>query len=217
MKESQIKRFSGTEEHLYRQFPVKGNGQRPCPALNAPPVLDFLWEIDYSFSKDLINIETTARSGRFQDGCRPAASGERKHMTRIDQGLETGITFTMEDRVTEANAARTLGSGSLMVYGTPAMLLLVEKTAVALLEDRLEPGFTSVGTKLNMDHVSATPLGAVVRCRVSLTGIDRKRLTFSVEVSDEAGLIGKGTHERFIVDALKFQQKADGKFSKDRA
>ena len=130
-------------------------------------------------------------------------------MTRIDQGLETGITFTMEDRVTEAN--------SLMVYGTPAMLLLVEKTAVALLEDRLEPGFTSVGTKLNMDHVSATPLGAVVRCRVSLTGIDRKRLTFSVEVSDEAGLIGKGTHERFIVDALKFQQKADGKFSKDRA
>ena len=137
-------------------------------------------------------------------------------MTRIDQGLETGITFTMEDKVTEANAARTLGSGSLMVYGTPAMLLLVEKTAVALLEGRLELGFTSVGTKLNMDHVSATPLGAEVCCKAALTGIDRKRLTFSVEVSDQAGLIGKGIHERFIVDAQKFQQKADGKFSKDR-
>ena len=119
----------------------------------------------------------------------------------------------MEDRVTEANAARTLGSGSLMVYGTPAMLLLVEKTAVALLEGRLEQGLTSVGTKLNMDHVSATPLGEEVRCRVELTGIDRKRLIFSVEVSDRAGLIGKGIHERFIVDAQKFQQKADEKFS----
>ena len=129
-----------------------------------------------------------------------------------NQKIETGIQFTMEEEVTEANAARTLGSGSLMVYGTPAMLLLVEKTAVALLEGRLEPGMTTVGTRLHMDHLSATPLGASVTCQLELTAIDRRKLTFTAEVSDKAGLIGRGTHERFIVDAAGFQKKADEKF-----
>ena len=104
------------------------------------------------------------------------------------------------------------GSGSLLVYGTPAMLLLVEKTAVALLEGHLDEGMTTVGTNLNVDHVSATPLDAEVSCQVELTEIDRKRLVFSVEVKDAAGVIGKGTHERFIVQADKFQQKANSKF-----
>lgn len=129
--------------------------------------------------------------------------------------METGLTFTIEEKVTETNAAKTLGSGSLMVYGTPAMLLLVEKTAVALLEGRLEPGYTSVGTRLHMDHLAATPLGARVTCRLELTAIDRRKLTFSAEVSDKAGLIGKGIHERFIVDAAGFQKKADEKFLQD--
>ncbi len=133
-------------------------------------------------------------------------------MTGSDKKLETGIHLTMREEVTEARAARTLGSGSLMVYGTPAMLLLVERTAVALLEGRLDPAMTTVGTRLNMDHVSATPLGAEVSCQVVLENIDRKKLTFSVEVSDQAGLIGKGIHERFIVDGARFQKKADEKF-----
>ena len=122
--------------------------------------------------------------------------------------ITTGMKMTLTDTVTMDNAAKTLGSGSLLVYGTPAMLLLVEKTAVALLEGHLDEGMTTVGTNLNVDHVSATPLGA----EVELTEIDRKRLVFSVEVKDAAGVIGKGTHERFIVQAEKFQQKADGKF-----
>lgn len=126
--------------------------------------------------------------------------------------ISTGMKMTLTDTVTVENAAKTLGSGSLMVYGTPAMLLLVEKTAVALLDGHLEEGMTTVGTNLNVDHVSATPLGAKVSCQVELTEIDRKRLVFTVAVIDDAGLIGKGTHERFIVQADKFQQKADGKF-----
>lgn len=126
--------------------------------------------------------------------------------------ISTGMKMTLTDTVTVENAAKTLGSGSLMVYGTPAMLLLVEKTAVALLDGHLEEGMTTVGTNLNVDHVSATPLGAKVSCQVELTEIDRKRLVFTVAVTDDAGLIGKGTHERFIVQADKFQQKADGKF-----
>lgn len=126
--------------------------------------------------------------------------------------LNTGMKMTLTDTVTMDNAAKTLGSGSLLVYGTPAMLLLVEKTAVALLDGHLDEGMTTVGTNLNVDHVSATPLNAEVSCQVELTEIDRKRLVFSVEVKDAAGIIGKGTHERFVVQAEKFQQKADSKF-----
>lgn len=126
--------------------------------------------------------------------------------------ISTGMNMTLTDTVTMDNTAKTLGSGSLLVYGTPAMLLLVEKTAVALLEGKLDEGMTTVGTNLNVDHLSASPLGCEVACRVELTEIDRKKLTFAVEVTDPAGVIGKGTHERFIVDSAKFQDKTDHKF-----
>lgn len=126
--------------------------------------------------------------------------------------LHTGMTQTLTDTVTMENVAKTLGSGSLFVYGTPAMLLLVEKTAVALLKDALDEGMTTVGTNLNVDHVSASPVGCEITCEVELAEIDRKKLTFSVLVKDPAGVIGRGTHERFIVAADKFQKKADGKF-----
>ena len=121
--------------------------------------------------------------------------------------LNTGMKMIKTETVTVENAAKTLGSGSLLVYGTPAMLLLVEKTAVALLDGHLDEGMTTVGTNLNVDHVSASPIGCEVSCEVTLTEID-------VEVKDPAGVIGKGTHERFIVDAEKFQNKANGKFDK---
>lgn len=125
--------------------------------------------------------------------------------------LEVGMTKSLEEQVTMENTAKTLGSGSLLVYGTPAMLLLVEKTAVALLDGKLEEGMTSVGTNLNIDHVSATPIGGKVTCTVALEEIDRKRLVFGVFVEDKCGVIGKGTHERFLVDAEKFQAKTDAK------
>ncbi len=143
------------------------------------------------------------------------ANGHNKEIIRLGgmkMDIYTGMQKMLTDTVTMDNAAKTLGSGNLLVYGTPAMLLLVEKTAVALLDGQLDEGMTTVGTNLNVEHVSATPLGAEVTCQVELTEIDRKRLVFSVEVKDAAGVIGKGTHERFIVQAEKFQQKADGKF-----
>ena len=126
--------------------------------------------------------------------------------------LFTGMKKILTDKVTMENTAKTLGSGSLLVYGTPAMLLLVEKTAVSLLEGHLDEGMTTVGTNFNVDHVSASPIGCEVSCEVELTAIDRKKLTFAVEVKDPAGVIGRGTHERFIVDSHKFQEKADHKF-----
>jgi len=125
--------------------------------------------------------------------------------------IYTGMKMTLTDTVRDSNTAKTLGSGSLSVYGTPAMLLLAEKTAVALLEGKLDTGMTTVGIRLDMEHVSATPVGCEITCTVELTEIDRKKLTFAVEVSDPAGLIGKGSHERFIVDSAKFQSRTDMK------
>lgn len=127
--------------------------------------------------------------------------------------IYSGMSKTLTETVTTENTAKALGSGSLLVYGTPAMLLLAEKTAVALLEGHLDEGMTSVGTNLNVDHVSATPVGGLVTCTLELTDIDRKKLIFSVEVKDQAGVIGTGTHERFIVNSVRFQSRADNKLN----
>lgn len=125
----------------------------------------------------------------------------------LTEGMRTMRTCEVE----ETNTARQIGSGSLPVFGTPAMIALIEQTAVALLQDNLPDGVTTVGTRLEIDHVSATPIGMKVMCECILTCIDRKKLTFEVSVKDEAGVIGRGIHERFMVDGEKFMQKAEEK------
>ncbi len=125
--------------------------------------------------------------------------------------LQVGIRGTGEAVVTEALTARAMGSGELPVYATPAMLLLVEETAWKSAAPELEPGQSTVGTKLEFAHLAATPLGRKVRCETELVEIDRRRLTFSAAVYDESGKIGEGTHERFIVDKERFLAKADAR------
>ena len=125
--------------------------------------------------------------------------------------LQVGIRGSGEAVVTEALTAKAMGSGELPVYATPAMVTLVEETAWKSVAPALEPGQGTVGTKLDLAHLAATPLGRKVRCETELIEIDRRRLTFSAEVFDEAGKIGEGTHERFIVDNERFLAKADGR------
>lgn len=125
--------------------------------------------------------------------------------------LIEGMSAVLTCEVTKENSAAAIGSGSLPVYGTPAMIALIEQTAVALLEGNLPEGMTTVGTKLDINHVSATPLGMTATCECTLSKIDRKKLVFDVEVKDEAGVIGNGTHERFIVEAESFLKKAESK------
>ena len=125
--------------------------------------------------------------------------------------LQVGIRGSGEAVVTEALTAKAMGSGELPVYATPAMVTLVEETAWKSVAPALEPGQGTVGTKLDLAHLAATPLGRKVRCETELIGIDRRRLTFSAAVYDEAGKIGEGTHERFIVDNERFLAKADGR------
>ena len=125
--------------------------------------------------------------------------------------LEIGIKGSGEAMVTEALTAKAMGSGELPVYATPAMAALIEETAWKSVAPALEPGQGTVGTKLDISHLAATPLGRKVRCETELIEIDRRRLVFSAAVYDEAGKIGEGTHERFIVDNERFLAKADGR------
>lgn len=121
------------------------------------------------------------------------------------------IRNRIEITVDESRTAETMGSGELPVFATPAMIALIEETCWRSVADTLEDGCGTVGTRLDISHVSATPAGIKVWCESELVQRDGRRLQFNVEVFDESGLIGKGTHERFIVDNEKFMEKASGK------
>ena len=128
--------------------------------------------------------------------------------------LEAGIKGTKEIMVTNENIAKTMGSGTLDVFATPAMIALMENTAYESVASELEEGSGTVGTALNVKHVAATPVGMKVTCETELIKVDGRALTFSVKAFDEKGLIGEGEHERFIVFNEKFQEKADAKLEK---
>lgn len=125
--------------------------------------------------------------------------------------LETGIKGHCEMTVQEKNTAVVIGSGTLQVLATPCMIALVEETAWKSVAGELEAGCASVGTSLNVKHLSASPVGMKIWCDTELTEVDNRRLVFNVEVFDEAGKIGEGTHERFVIQSEKFQNKADAK------
>lgn len=128
--------------------------------------------------------------------------------------MEAGIKLTLEKKVTNSMTAKSMGSGTLDVLATPAMIALIEETAWKSVANELEPGQGTVGISLNVEHLAPTPLGMNVRCEATLVGVDGRKLTFEVAAYDESGLIGKGTHERFIINESKFQAKANGKLEK---
>ena len=125
--------------------------------------------------------------------------------------LEVGIKGQQVRTVTTQDTALAAGSGELEVYATPALIALMEETAWKSVAPALEPGTGTVGTMLEISHLSATPPGMLVRCETELVEIDRRRLVFRCEAYDEAGLIASGTHERFIVNNDTFLRKARAK------
>lgn len=125
--------------------------------------------------------------------------------------LEVGIQGYAELTVTQKETAAEQKSGTLQVFATPAMIALIEETAWKSVAKELEEGCASVGTSLNIRHLSATPVGMKVSCRTKLQEVDGRRLVFEVLVEDESGKVGEGIHERFIVQSEPFQKKADAK------
>lgn len=122
--------------------------------------------------------------------------------------LTVGISNEITKAVTKETTAAALGSGLLEVYATPAMVALMEETCMRSVQEELEEGCGTVGTGLTIHHISATPVGMKVRCASKLVEVDGRKLVFDVQAFDEAGLIGQGTHERFIIENEKFFQKA---------
>ena len=122
--------------------------------------------------------------------------------------LTIGLEGELSVEVTLANTARTMGSGELDVFATPAMVALMEATASRSLIPFMEEDSGTVGISINIRHIAVTPVGMTVYCKSKLVEINQKRLVFSVAAFDVCGLIGEGTHERFIVDNVKYFNKA---------
>lgn len=125
--------------------------------------------------------------------------------------ISAGLTGTAQVIVTKENTAQALGSGTIPVYATPALVALLEEAAVHALRPVLDAGKTSVGIHIDVSHVAATPPGLAVRAQATLTAVDGRRLTFAVAAYDEVELIAQGLHERVVVDEARFLAKAQEK------
>ena len=125
--------------------------------------------------------------------------------------LETGMRGTKTVTVNESNTAKVMGSGTLDVFATPALIALMEETCWRSVADELEDGCGTVGTLLEIKHTAPTPIGMDVTCESVLTEADGRRLVFEVIARDAKGVVGEGRHERFIIQNEKFQTKANAK------
>ena len=137
---------------------------------------------------------------------RPAGTGP---------GLAPGLRASVQVTVTDADTAAAMGSGDVPVLATPRLLAVVEAAAVAAITPHIEPGFTSVGTAVNLEHRRASPPGAQIYVEAELTSVDRTRLEFgfiarAVGAADDDpdAVVGAGTHERVVVDRARFLGRA---------
>ena len=122
--------------------------------------------------------------------------------------MEKGIKGKTTIVVTESMTADKIGSGLVKVYATPMMVALMEQTCSESVAPELGEDECTVGTRLEINHTAATAVGMTVTCESELIEADGRKLTFSVRAYDDAGEIGNGTHERFIVTRSRFEEKA---------
>lgn len=118
-----------------------------------------------------------------------------------------GIRGEQQTMVAQKDTAVAYNSGTLEVFATPAMIALMEKTAMLSIVDKLPDTATTVGVAVNIEHLKATAVGKQVRCESEVIESEGRRIVFSVKVFENETLIGSGTHERFIVDIQKFMSK----------
>lgn len=121
--------------------------------------------------------------------------------------METGLTYTSHTVVTDDNTAEHVGSGNLAVFATPAMAALMENAAMLAVAPALEKGQTTVGSEISISHIKPTGIGSKVSATAVLAAVEGRKLSFNVAARDEEGMIGEGTHIRFIVDSERFMGK----------
>lgn len=127
--------------------------------------------------------------------------------------LKPGIKGEAKLKVSAAETAIAVGSGTVAVFATPMMVALMEAACVDCVE-RLLPGrYMSLGTHLDITHIAPTPPGLAVRATAQLISVDGRKLVFEVEARDDQELIGKGFHSRIIVDSARFNARLAAKSS----
>jgi predicted thioesterase len=127
------------------------------------------------------------------------------------ENIVPGLVGEREVKVEVGNTARHLGSGNVSVFATPEMVRLMEMAGVSAVDHLLAEGYRTVGIRVDVTHLAATPLGMTVRARAELTHVDGRKLTFRVEAFDDVEKIGEGIHERMIVNLVKFRERAEAK------
>ena len=125
--------------------------------------------------------------------------------------MEKGIKNEKTITVTADKTAEAMGSGILPVFATPAMVALMENTAAESVEALVGEGNTTVGTLINVKHLAADPIGAVVTCESELVETDGRKLAFEIKAFDRDGVVGEAYHERFVVDKTRFMDKVQKK------
>jgi fluoroacetyl-CoA thioesterase len=129
----------------------------------------------------------------------------------MDFNLKVGLKSQAAEKVTEENTAIKYGSGTVNVFATPAMIGLMEKASIQIVDTLLPKGFATVGTFVNITHIAATPLNMVVIARSELIEIDGKKLKFKIEAFDEKEKIGEGLHGRYIINLQDFIERVEKK------
>ncbi len=125
--------------------------------------------------------------------------------------LSVGMKGTASTTVEREDTACEVGSGSLLVYATPCMVALMEGAACEAIAPAMSEKKTSVGTELNISHLSATPVGLEVWAEAEVIKVDGSAITFHITAYDEKGKIGEGTHKRYIVTTQRFLDKTYSK------
>jgi fluoroacetyl-CoA thioesterase len=131
--------------------------------------------------------------------------------------LAVGLKHSRTVRVTDEMTPAHLRHEPIRVLSTPDMIRLVEQTAIEAVQPCLAPGQATVGTRVDISHLAATPVGMTLTITVEVTEVDRRRLGFRIEVRDELDEAGKGTHERFIVDATQRMPRLQDKVARWQA
>jgi fluoroacetyl-CoA thioesterase len=124
-------------------------------------------------------------------------------MAELVPGLTGRVSWLADDR----HSAEAWGSGAVPVFATPSLVGLLEAAAMEALRGRLEPGDTTVGTRIEVSHLAATPLGEYVRGEATVVAVDGRRIVFDVAAYDSRQRIGEGRHERVIVSRDRFLSK----------
>lgn len=121
--------------------------------------------------------------------------------------IQVGIIREDKRTVGQEDTAVAMQSGDISVYATPALVAFLEYTAKELIRKYLDDNETTVGIKMDINHIKASKVGVAIRSKAEVIKVDGKKITFKVEAFEGETLIGFGTHERFVVDKIKFISK----------